>query len=171
MSCAGRKQSHDSSEEAGEEKSSKDHWILGISRISQKEGGDWHSGMLETEKTEGSWSVPVHHPDLISSGHPSLKPSDRSVHISEAPKACLLHALTTSVSFYIPLQPSTHPLFWPRPLFIQPPPHFGPCPVLPQQIHPDGCQLSSMSTPLQKQLSQWRQAWAADVNQGSTVIN
>lgn len=45
---------------------------------------------------------------------------------SEVPKACLLHALTTSLSFYIPLQPSTHPLFWPHPLFIQPPPHFGP---------------------------------------------
>lgn len=171
MSCAGRKQSHDSSEEAGEEKSSKDHWILGISRISQKEGGIDTVGCLKLRQqrvagqyqfTTLNWSLPA----TQAWNHKTALSTFRG------PQSLSSASLTTSVSFYIPLQPSTHPLFWPRPLFfIQPPPHFGPCPVLPQQIHPDGCQLSSMSTPLQKQLSQRRQAWAADVNQGSTVIN
>lgn len=53
MSHAGRKQSHGSSEEAVEAKSSKDHWILGISRISQKEGGSDIVGCLNWDTLTG----------------------------------------------------------------------------------------------------------------------
>lgn len=73
MSCVGRKQSLGSSEEAVEAKSSKDHWILGISRISQKEGGSDGVGRLKLRHRRGTGKKPIQHPKLnaISPSLPS----------------------------------------------------------------------------------------------------